>query len=578
VRNRFHDYEKRKIFLCDACVQLDCFEGASMSVTKLPSEITNRCWARVQELDSVPLSERLNGFRVCAHDLARIIGNRISPTEIGDCLREYAIKVGVVGFWGEDAVQAILAEVLKFEATKADDQIDAFDARPPEFSDEALALRFAERFSHKLKYVALWNKWFIYTGTHWVSDDTLQVTDLARDLCREVANNCFREKIAVAVASKKTVTAVISLARADRRIAANSQQWDSDPWLLNTPAGAIDLRTGTLRAHDPNDYCTKMTAVAPDSLCPTPIWSTFLKRVCRGDAEFISFLQRILGYALTGVTREHALFFCYGTGANGKSTLINIVVACIGDYHRTAAIETFTASKIDRHPTDLAGLRGARLVTAVETEEGRRWDEAKIKALTGGDKIAARFMRQDFFEFNPNFKLLLAGNHKPGLRSVDEAIRRRFHLLPFLAIIPPDERDDQLGEKLKAERPGILAWMIQGCLDWQRRGLEPPEVVKAATAEYLEAEDALAAWKREAGDADPNAFELSTDLYASWKIFCQETGEFAGTQKKFSGKLDDRGASFGLRKGRNSTGNNGFYGLRLRSNGPKPTNADEVSA
>jgi putative DNA primase/helicase len=486
--------------------------------------------------------------------------------------------VGVVAFYGEDDVQAILSRVLKFAATKTDDQAGAPDARPPEFSDEALALRFAERFGHKLKYVAVWNKWFIYTGTHWVPDDTLQVIDCARDLCREVAGNCAQERIAAAIASRKTVTAVVSLARADRRIAANTDQWDSDPWLLNTTAGAADLRTGALRGHDPNDYCTKMTTVAPDSSCPTPIWSTFLERVCREDAEFIGFLQRILGYALTGVTREHALFFCYGTGANGKSTLINTVVACIGDYHRTAAIETFTASKADRHPTDLAGLRGARLVTAVETEEGRRWDEAKVKALTGGDKISARFMRQDFFEYNPNFKLLLAGNHKPGLRSVDEAIRRRFHLLPFLAIIPPGERDDQLGEKLKAEGPGILAWMIEGCLDWQRQGLDPPEVVKAATAEYLEAEDALAAWIREAGDADPNGFELSTELYASWKRFAADSGEYIGSMRKFVQKLEDRGASIGLRKGRNSTGHNGFYGLRLRSCELAPATDDEVPA
>ena len=346
--------------------------------------------------------------------------------------------------------------------------------------------------------------------------------------------------------------------------------------MLNTPGGTIDLRNGRLRAHNSNDYCTKITAVTPDLSCLTPVWLAFLDWVCRGDIEFIHFLQRVLGYSLTGVTNEHALFFCYGTGSNGKSTLIKTAVACLGDYHRTAAIETFTASKMDRHPTDLAGLRGARLVTAVETEEGRRWDEAKIKALTGGDKVSARFMRQDFFEFTPCFKLLLAGNHKPGLRSVDEAIRRRFNLLPFSAFMPREECDKDFGEKLKAEGPGILAWMIQGCLDWQRRGLDPPEVVKAATAEYLEAEDSFAAWIREAGDPDPKAFELSTALYASWRTSCQETGEFLISQRKFSGKLEDRSTAFGLRKARNGRGNNGFYGLRLRSHQTKPTGDDEV--
>ena len=174
----------------------------------------------------------------------------------------------------------------------------------------------------------------------------------------------------------------------------------------------------------------------------------------------------------------------------------------MGDYHRAAPIETFTASTNERHPTDLAGLRGARLVTAVETEEGRRWAESKIKVLTGGDKIAARFMRQDFFEFMPQFKLLIAGNHKLGLRSVDEAVRRRFNLIPFTVTIPPGERDQALSDKLKAELPGVLAWMIDGCLDWRTEWLSPPVAVTAATAAYLDAEDAIAAWMDECCQRD----------------------------------------------------------------------------
>ena len=160
-------------------------------------------------------------------------------------------------------------------------------------------------------------------------------------------------------------------------------------------------------------------------------------------------------------------------------------------------------SNHDRHPTDLAGLRGARLVTAVETEEGRRWAESRIKSLTGGEKISARFMRQDFFEFLPQFKLIIAGNHKPGLRSVDEAIRRRFNLIPFTITIPPSERDELLPERLKAELPGILAWMIRGCTDWLERGLSPPQMVTEATAAYLESEDAVAAWIEDCAARDP---------------------------------------------------------------------------
>jgi putative DNA primase/helicase len=209
------------------------------------------------------------------------------------------------------------------------------------------------------------------------------------------------------------------------------------------------------------------------------------------------------------------------------------------------------------------GLRGARLVTAVETEEGRRWAESKIKSLTGGDRISARFMRQDFFEFTPTFKLVVAGNHKPGLRSVDEAIRRRFHLVPFTVTIPPEERDETLGDQLKAEWPGILAWMIKGCLEWQSQRLAPPAIVRDATAAYLEAEDALAAWIEEAGESDPDAWEGSHALYRSWKNWAERAGEHPGSLKKFIQRLEDRGASLGMRKARDSNGHRGFYGLRV---------------
>jgi putative DNA primase/helicase len=208
---------------------------------------------------------------------------------------------------------------------------------------------------------------------------------------------------------------------------------------------------------------------------------------------------------------------------------------------------------------ELAGLRAARLVTAVETEEGRRWAESKIKMLTGGDKIAARFMRQDFFEFTPQFKLVIAGNHKPGLRSVDEAIRRRFNLLPFTVTIPTQERDEKLTEKLRAEWPGILEWMIDGCIEWQDHKLAAPKAVTDATAAYLEAEDAVAAWIEDCADRDPNAWENSNDLFGSWTTWANKNGEHVGSQKRFAQALETRGLTFHRRKdGR------GFYGLSLR--------------
>jgi P4 family phage/plasmid primase-like protien len=233
--------------------------------------------------------------------------------------------------------------------------------------------------------------------------------------------------------------------------------------------------------------------------------------------------------------------FGYGTGANGKGTYLNTLTGIMADYAVVAPMETFTATQNDRHSTDMAMLRGARLVTAQETEEGRRWAEAKIKALTGGDPITARFMRQDFFTFQPAFKLFIAGNHKPGLRGVDEALRRRLNLIPFTVTIAAAARDPELAEKLKAEWPGILAWMIEGCLAWQHKRLSPPAAVVTATDSYMEAEDALAAWIKDRCKAIGYGGTESSVLYRDWRAWAQAAGEEPGSQKRFSQALEAKG-------------------------------------
>ena len=225
----------------------------------------------------------------------------------------------------------------------------------------------------------------------------------------------------------------------------------------------IDLNTGIERPSDPRDYITKIAAVAAaDPGTPHPLWDAFLARVTDNNPELIGFLQRFLGYCMTGETSEHVLLFLYGTGANGKSVFVNTVSGIFGDYAIIAPMELFMASKHERHPTEIAKLRGARLVVAQETEKGRRWDTTKIKSLTSDDKLTGRFMRQDFFDFTPTHKLIITGNHKPSLRTVDEAMRRRLLLVPFTVQIPPGERDPRLAEKLSAEWPAILRWMIDG--------------------------------------------------------------------------------------------------------------------
>jgi hypothetical protein len=254
------------------------------------------------------------------------------------------------------------------------------DAHPPAFTDEALALRFAEKHADRLRYVAGWSKWHVWSETLWRQDDTLSAFDESRKVCRAASAECNNPK-AKAIASAKTVAAVLSLARADRRLAATVEQWDSDNWLLNTPSGTVDLRTGKQRPHRTTDYITKSTAVAPGGGCP--MFLRFLAEITAGDCELQSFLQRLFGYALTGSVREHALAFFYGLGANGKSVLLSTASGVLGDYHTTAPIETFTASGSDRHPTEIAGLRGARLVTAIETEEGRRRQDYRAVYAAG---------------------------------------------------------------------------------------------------------------------------------------------------------------------------------------------------
>jgi putative DNA primase/helicase len=257
------------------------------------------------------------------------------------------------------------------------------------------------------------------------------------------------------------------------------------------------------------------------------------------------------GYALTGSIDEHAMFFLHGGGGNGKGVFINAVSGVMGDYHNAAPIETFTESSTDRHPTELAMLRGARMVTAAETEEGRRWAESKIKKLTGGDKIPARFMRQDFFEFTPQFKLIVAGNHKPGLRSVDEAIRRRLNMVPFSVTIPEAERDINLSERLKVEWPGILAWMVEGCIDWQKMRLAPPAAVIEATKNYLETEDVLLTFIEEVCIKDPQQSTVVGTLFMKWKEWAESRGEQVGSSKRLAQRLEDH---HGFEKGRTNRG------------------------
>lgn len=422
-------------------------------------------------------------------------------------------------------------------------------------SDEFLALQFAEEHAEDLRFVAIWGQWFVWREGRWQRDDTLLALDYARSICRAASVACSAKSIA----SAKTIAAVERLAKADRRLAATADQWDQNIWWLNTPAGTIDLRTGKMRTHRREDHMTKSTRFTPGGECP--LWLAFLGRITDGNAALVNFLQRVAGYCLTGSIEEHALFFGHGKGANGKSVFISTISGAMGDYSKVAPMEQFIVSTHDHHPTGLAALRGARLVTAQETEEGRRWAESKIKALTGGDRISARFMRQDFFEFLPQFKLVIIGNHRPGLRAVDEAIRRRMILIPFSITIPAEDRDEKLSERLLAEGPGILQWMIDGCVKWQEEGLAQPEAVRKATDDYLDGEDLQAQWLAERCVEQKGCYTTAADLFESWQKWAEVAREVPGSKKRFSQMLQARGF---VAKRQARSGSRGFADIRLK--------------
>jgi P4 family phage/plasmid primase-like protien len=433
---------------------------------------------------------------------------------------------------------------------------------PAAFSEDYLADAFSRKLGEDWRFVSAWGQWYQWTGRVWRRDDTRAVFDQIRGICREAARRASEIKSRLSKAS--TTSAVEWLARGDRRHAAAPDTWDNDPWLLNTPRGIVSLRDGRLGPHYRGAYMTKSAAASPQGDCPT--WRQFLDTITGGDASLQAYLQRVAGYCLTGDIREHALFFAHGTGANGKSVFVNTLTEILGDYAQTAGMDMFMDSRNDRHPTELADLRGARLIVANETEQGRRWAESRIKSLTGGDRIRARFMRQDFFEYSPQFKLMVVGNHRPSIRNLDEAMRRRLQLIPFAVTIPKEKRDQRLPQRLLDERDGILAWALEGCLLWQAEGLSPPDCVRAATDEYFEAEDAVARWLEDNCELGDKLESSSADLFADWSRWCSANGESEGTQKRLTETLKGRGfAPTRTRLAR------GFRGVGVRQ---EPTAAD----
>lgn len=411
----------------------------------------------------------------------------------------------------------------------------------------------ARRFVRDHRNDVRWTQergWFLYDDTRWVNENG-RVMQLAMETALSIYDELKNEagdnrrvnelfKWAKRSQSAERLRAMLSLAQSDPAITTKLSAFDVDPMLLNCENGTIDLRTGQLREHRREDLCSRVTPVIydPDAKCSQ--FFAFLDRIMNKNDDLIEYIRRVLGYSLTGLTGEQIFLFLWGLGANGKSVLLNIVSTLLGEYACNTPTETLMLRQRGAIPNDLARLAGVRLVTANETSEGQRLDEAKIKDLTGGDTISARFLHREYFDYKPQFKVWMRGNHKPAINGTDDGIWRRIHLVPFAVRIPEDERDKQLEDKLKKELSGILVWAVQGCLKWQSEGLRAPQVVSDATSAYREEMDIVGAFLEECCLPDESVSVSAKSLYAAYKTWCTDNGNYPLSQRRFGMSLSER--------------------------------------
>ncbi len=417
----------------------------------------------------------------------------------------------------------------------------------PKKTDAGNALRLKARHGEDLRYVHEWRKWLVYDGRRWAQDKTGEVVRRAKETVRAMFHEADPgdgrpldpelSKHAIRSEAGPRIREMIALAQSE--LPTTPGQLDADPYLLNVANGTVDLRTGELREHRREDLITKLAPVEYDPDAEAPAFEAFLARILPSEA-LRQFVQRALGYAAAGVVSEEVLVILHGGGANGKSTLVNAMMEALGEYAIQAAPDLLLA-KAGTHPTELADLFGARFVASVETDEGRRLAEGLVKQLTGRDPIKARRMREDFWQFLPTHTAFLSTNHRPEILGTDHAIWRRIKLVPFEVTIPEAEQDKRLAAKLRAELPGILAWIVRGHRDYQREGLGEPEEVRAATTSYRTEMDVLAAFVADRCVVDPDAWARFSDLWAEWQGWCEEVGEKAETKRRFGNRLKERG-------------------------------------
>ena len=451
--------------------------------------------------------------------------------------------------YGDATIEKALSfdgEVYRKGGRKINPELDEIEFK---LTDLGNAERLVHYFGNQIRYCHAWKKWLVWDGVRWAIDQTGQIQQLAKQVVRRIyrevqsaPDHLKRREIAkhaLASESDKRIAAMIALSQSE--VSITPDMLNGYPWLLTCLNGTIDLRSGTRLPHRMEDFITRLAPVnfEPDASCPR--WLEFLSRIMDGNEKLIAFLQRAVGYALTGETSEQCLFIFHGSGANGKSTFLQTMSFVLGDYSMSTPTETLLVKRRGAIPNDVARLKGARFVIACEADAENRLAESLIKQMTGGDTISARFLHQEWFDFEPTHKVFFGTNHKPVIKGTDYAIWRRIRLVPFEITIPEGERDKNLPEKLKAEASGILAWAVRGCLTWHEQGLGVPDEVKAATDSYREEMDALGEFLKDRCRLNPEARVSSKDLFECYSLWCQDNGQEPVGQRGFGLAMKEKG-------------------------------------
>lgn len=439
-------------------------------------------------------------------------------------------------------------------------------------SDDGNALALISQYGDRIRYCADRGKWLHWNGQiwEWQPSDGGVIRELAKDIGRSLPNSNDWITHKKKTLSAKGIGDMLTQARTDPRVAVRIDDLDARPLELNTPGGIVDLRTGALMPSNPDHLHTRLTAVTPDPKADRSKWLMFLEDTFAGDQEMIGYFQRLAGYSATGIVSTHVLPFAHGSGGNGKGVALESLRAVLGDYSTTSPNGFLMASKFPAHTTEIARLSGARLVLCSEVNEDDRFDEAKVKMLTGGDTLTARFMRKDDFTFRPTHKLWLMGNHKPSVKSGGRSFWRRLRLLSFTHEVPADRIVEGLQDDLSDNHgPAILAWILEGTVDYLRAGMREPASVLAATAEYSAEVDTVGRFLEEkcfTGDGFDDVFTTVADVRAAYETWCDENGEYPSRGRAFTNALSRKGIKVGREVKRNSiSGARQVQGLALRN-------------